>query len=1435
VLLMLVSLAAQAQAGVMLQYFESRWETIEKKVPDAYVTGYSAFWFPPPGKADSGGYSVGYDVYDRFNLGSAFDQTLYGTESGVRQLTRSAHRAGMNVYFDFISNHNGYRNAGTPGFNEAGGYPGFVLTLPEDVDGDFHGAYAGGDWEERLAGLMDIAQEKNHVFIRHPVTAGAQNIPNQLPNPLNAMLYPDLALPANSVGIHPFNTADPMAGDPVAENATGLLLRNAQWMLDSIGCDGFRLDAVKHVPPWFYTTYFDPVMYQRDGTDAAGNPKTAFSFGEDLTGDVGQIAQYARKDGFGNRDVLDFPLFFAIQNVFNGGGYGDMRSLENASVDSLDGNANDGTYGVTFVSSHDNGPPALDNVAYAFVLTRPGFPIVYFNAKEFGNDRSFPQNGRGDALGGDFGDYVPRLVDIARRYAKGTYQTRSIDGDVYVYERSNSLIVGLSDRGDSGYDTRTIQTDFRDVTLTELSGAASDPVVNANGDIFSTISVGSDGMATLRVPRNKTNATTHNKGVVMYGLATPGQTQTLSPVAAVLGPDPITVPNGSRRMTPLNVVTSDSLTVTVQTSSAIAEDNALIKLDGGVAVDSNAGLFITSGEFAGFEEFTGTHSPRASSGTGTYSLAIDTSGLSEGMHYLDTVAFTPRSSGLPAAYSSKRSVIYLDRTPPPVTLAFPSTTGTSDVLSQSYGVVAKCPDFTADAMHIFFDEPVGYDFAGNVNSSNQMSRTDRNEFHYNWNSISPGTHSITIVAFEPTGNSSVTRFDNIGAVIPQPNMELGIDNNDTAGTDDFQPVPSTISSAAYSHDFVVRVDTSGGISYPADYDVFLDVDGATYAAQAYNSSLLPPVGRLVQNDQNLGDQFDEFRFVWRGYGRGNHTMRARAVLKSGSSPENSQASIINVPESVVGPTVFITSPANGASFDMPTSLSVTINTSSLAESVIAYVDDGSGRQLIGLSNSPGTQVSFSADAGSYGSSDLLQGLNLHNGSYSITAQAASGQDGNGIVTEASIGFTVTGYAATGETTSPVINGDISEFFNREPLAVSAADGAGASPAVADFGADGSLTELHARIANNNLYVAVRGDLFNGTDPNMNATILYIDTDATSGTGATQMGSTSGLSDTADHLRQTATNSGFSLSPALQSQGIGFDAAVVVDGSNPLSAKAYGFGSGGVAGSAGNFSELQANIAFGRALESYPGASGTSIAGPSGFEVAIPLSQLGNANPRDLRFVAVTTSDGSFPSPNTLPENSQNTFDSAQVLDAVAQFPQQPGLHLNEISNGATDWAEIYNPGAASANLDLWSLLWTDANGAAGSEALDGMILPAGGYGVLRDGTLAPAPAIGKVSSTNITWDPARAGSAALIDPYGIAVDYVRWQSSTNGQFSNTVPAGTAFNDWSTGFDAVNVASSLSRDTASTDSDAAADWQARYPTPGAVNSDVAAGVKDWSLY
>jgi Glycosidases len=162
----------RAAAEAMLQYFNTEWREITRKMPELAEAGYSSLWLPPPTKA-SGGLSVGYDLWDPFDLGGKDQRntvrTRYGTEAELLELVRTAHRFGIRVYFDNIMNHRAFD---IPGFNETTPidiYPGMV---PEDFhlrvtqEGFYRKWDNTRDWNSAwqvyhlgLADLIDIAQE----------------------------------------------------------------------------------------------------------------------------------------------------------------------------------------------------------------------------------------------------------------------------------------------------------------------------------------------------------------------------------------------------------------------------------------------------------------------------------------------------------------------------------------------------------------------------------------------------------------------------------------------------------------------------------------------------------------------------------------------------------------------------------------------------------------------------------------------------------------------------------------------------------------------------------------------------------------------------------------------------------------------------------------------------------------------------------------------------------------------------------------------------------------------------------------------------------------------------------------------------------------------------------------------------------------------------
>ena len=117
------------------------------------------------------------------------------------------------------------------------------------------------------------------------------------------------------IAVHGFNLENAAAGDPVVENATGYLMRVAQWLVQVIGVDGLRIDAAKHVQG-FLLDFLDRAVYRQ-------NPRRL------LDGSQSDVFAYARcsmrtrpcccrtsgnhqpcRPGRigGNRDTLDFKL-----------------------------------------------------------------------------------------------------------------------------------------------------------------------------------------------------------------------------------------------------------------------------------------------------------------------------------------------------------------------------------------------------------------------------------------------------------------------------------------------------------------------------------------------------------------------------------------------------------------------------------------------------------------------------------------------------------------------------------------------------------------------------------------------------------------------------------------------------------------------------------------------------------------------------------------------------------------------------------------------------------------------------------------------------------------------------------------------------------------------------------------------------------------------
>ncbi len=463
-----------AFSEVVLQFFNNSWNEIAEKIPELAEVGYTALWLPPPQKC-SGGASVGYDLWDPFDLGGKDQRstvkTRYGTEEELLRLIETAHRFGMRVYFDNIMNHRAFDIPGYNADTPIDIYPGM---LPED----FHlrvteeGFYRkwnntenwGNTWQvqyQNLADLIDIAQETpNGNF---GTTEGSTHAKISFVRQPNNPDYYDYHPTLGWLGFGDTNiTAGLIASNSsyYSEDVGGYLCRSVRWLVNKTKVDGLRLDAVKHVPSWFFgdqnsatkdtnsAGYCGQAQWQFDRTrgfnDADNLRDTVFNtemsygrndlmmFGEHM----GEPPPYDEYWAAGMR-LLDARTHQTFNDRF-GNPWQSLSGLDYAGY--ISGVQMGEALGVYYAKSHD------DNIAYreelhnAMNLTRAGLPVIYTDgnrhAETLGQSGgAFPRHANTAYLGQWGDNRIPNLVYIHNHFGRSEHIGVTADDDVVIYER----------------------------------------------------------------------------------------------------------------------------------------------------------------------------------------------------------------------------------------------------------------------------------------------------------------------------------------------------------------------------------------------------------------------------------------------------------------------------------------------------------------------------------------------------------------------------------------------------------------------------------------------------------------------------------------------------------------------------------------------------------------------------------------------------------------------------------------------------------------------------------------------------------------------------------------------------------------------------------------------------------------------------------------
>ncbi|MFT3772408.1 MAG: alpha-amylase [Minicystis sp.] len=421
---------SSSQEFVMMQAFYwnvpqqtaagSWWKNLAQKAPELSAAGVGALWIPPPHKGHVGANDVGYGVYDRYDLGE-FDQrgtvaTRYGTLSELLGMIGALHGANLRVFGDVVMNH----MMGGDGVEQVTLLGGGTASVHTRFDFPGRGAaYSGFPWRaDRFNGSDEGGWKQWHAWDFAPYEGG-----DAYDNLLGAEIrYTDPEVRAEMI-------------------AWG------KWLTDKLSLDGYRLDAIKHIHMPFVNEWLDAVKGDR------------FAVSEAWTGDPAKLADYATLTG-GRTHLFDVPLHYVFQHMSDGDGSWDMRGLRSAGFV-----AQHGDMAVTFVDNHDtvnsgalHSPVTkLKTLAYAYILTHPGYPCLFYL----------------DWYEGGLGDELKRLIGVRQKHAYGQgREYDETDQDVYIYARAGDashpgLLLLLNDGSDA---QRTVESPFANTKLVDASG-----------------------------------------------------------------------------------------------------------------------------------------------------------------------------------------------------------------------------------------------------------------------------------------------------------------------------------------------------------------------------------------------------------------------------------------------------------------------------------------------------------------------------------------------------------------------------------------------------------------------------------------------------------------------------------------------------------------------------------------------------------------------------------------------------------------------------------------------------------------------------------------------------------------------------------------------------------------------------------------------------
>lgn len=366
------------QNGTMIQYFHwylpddgSIWNQVQHEAQRLAGLGFNAVWLPPACKASMGGLSVGYDIYDLYDLGE-FDQkgsvrTKYGTKDEYLAAVKALQHAGMQVMVDIVVNHMGGGDelekitvvkVDPENRNEAISEPMEIEAFTRFTFPGRQGKYSDFIWTHQCFSGVDYAHNTGETAIFNILQEHGDDWEEMIDDEKGNYDY----LMFNDVEFR----------NPAVREE---LNRWGKWYYDTVGFDGVRLDAVKHISPKFYNEW---LVRLREATE-----REIFAVGEYWApGLLPLLLKYIEATE-GHMSLFDSSLHHNFHKASQSGSDYDLTTIfDETLVQVMPAKA------VTVTDNHDTQPlQALEApveawfkpLAYALILLRQeGYPCVFY-------------------------------------------------------------------------------------------------------------------------------------------------------------------------------------------------------------------------------------------------------------------------------------------------------------------------------------------------------------------------------------------------------------------------------------------------------------------------------------------------------------------------------------------------------------------------------------------------------------------------------------------------------------------------------------------------------------------------------------------------------------------------------------------------------------------------------------------------------------------------------------------------------------------------------------------------------------------------------------------------------------------------------------------------------------------------------------------------